>query len=93
MPTVTLVRPGVLPSALQQRPANSTELNPEERLNADLKHAYLYQGSGTHEGQAESRSNRTHADVGNITGACQKHFQDSRVKCAACITDTKWPDQ
>jgi transposase len=47
-------------------PSYSPELNPEERLNADLK-LPLFKGSGTHQGQTENSNNRTHADIGKIT--------------------------
>ncbi len=37
-----------------------------------LETCHLNQGSGTHEGQAESGGNRTHADAGKITRTHQK---------------------
>jgi len=45
------------------RPSYSPELNPEKRLNADLKQSIYATVPVRHQSQTESRDNRAHADT------------------------------
>lgn len=48
-------------------PGFSPELNPEERLNADLKHTISTKVPARTKAKQKSHSNRTHVDAGKIT--------------------------
>ena len=52
-------------------PSYSPELNPEERLSADLRTRYPQQGTSADQGQVASRHRGAHEHYCQQTGTCQ----------------------
>lgn len=61
-------------------PSYSPELNPEERLNADLKHVIGRKVPYTHQGQATGRCRGPHGDYRQRALTCESLFPGSSSK-------------
>lgn len=64
-------------------PSYSPELNPEERLNADLKQAAGVKAPARTKAQLRSVTTQHMQMLGNSPGRVMAYFQDPRVKYAA----------
>jgi transposase len=64
-------------------PSNSPELNPEERLNADLKQALYTKVPVRTKAKLKTAATEHMQALGKSSGRVRKFFQDARVKHAA----------
>ena len=64
-------------------PSYAPELNPDERLNADMKHAIGSEGSGAHKGKLKAAAKDHMTMIEKSPNRIRAYFQDPRVKYAA----------
>jgi len=64
-------------------PSYSPELNPEERLNADLKHAICTKVPVRTKAKLKAAATEHMKTLANLPECVKKYFQDSRVKYAS----------
>jgi hypothetical protein len=61
-------------------PRFSPELNPDERLNADFKHAIGSKVPARNHGQTQGGGSGSHSNAGVFPGTGISYFHDWRVK-------------